>query len=80
MSGSIATCINNPMDVAKTKVQAQAASKASSPTILVMLQILRDEGLHGWGRGLIPRLCRSAPGHGLLFMIYQSVSEKMRSM
>lgn len=80
LSGSLGTCLNNPMDVAKTRIQAQDSATRPRFVVSVMVEILKTEGLRGWCRGLLPRLYRSAPGHGLLYMSFEFVSGKLRAM
>jgi len=81
LSGSIATVVNNPLDVVKTRIQSQsgdASNPKSSPR--VAWTIVQEEGFAAMGRGLLARLYRSAPGHGLLFMAFEFFSEKLKAM
>ncbi|CAE8586625.1 unnamed protein product [Polarella glacialis] len=79
LSGSLATCLNNPLDVAKTWIQAQPSDVKPRNSIIVMKQIIEAEGLQGLSKGLAARLYRSAPGHGLLFMSFEFVSSRLRA-
>ena len=81
-AGSTATVLNNPLDVAKSRIQASpqqqgtaAASVASSArwSGAAMVEILHTEGVRGWCKGLPARLYRSAPGHGLLYMGFELI-------
>jgi solute carrier family 25 2-oxodicarboxylate transporter 21 len=85
MSGSLATCANNPLDVAKTRIQNATAADTtttttttrSRSTVTVLNGILRQEGLNGLFKGLPARLYRSAPGHGILFMAYSELEGRI---
>lgn len=76
VAGSIATVLNNPLDVAKSRIQASttAAAYAQSWSLSVTMEILRKEGFNGVCKGLPARLYRSAPGHGLLYMGFELIS------
>lgn len=77
LAGSTATCINNPLDVAKSRIQVGDHS-AQRWSIGVVGNIAQIEGLHGLCKGLPARLYRSAPGHGMLYMGFQFFSTKLR--
>merc|ERR1719265_2849918 len=71
VSGSVATCLNNPLDVAKSRIQSGMFPGIGNDgrwSLQVVAAIAREEGLRGWCKGLPARLYRSAPGHGLLYM------------
>jgi len=91
VSGSVATVINNPLDVAKSRIQAGDGCRAGAEaggvvagrsrwTAAVVLDILASEGLRGWCKGLPARLYRSAPGHGLLYMGFEFFSSLLRQL
>lgn len=83
VSGSVATILNNPLDVAKTRVQSQHAAEAALPpraSVVLSWQIFCEEGWRGIGRGLPARLMRSAPGHGLLYMAFEYCSGRLRKI
>lgn len=78
LAGSAATCINNPLDVAKSRIQSAAASEGRW-SVAVALEVARTEGAHGLCKGLPARLYRSAPGHGLLYMGFEFFASLLRS-
>jgi solute carrier family 25 2-oxodicarboxylate transporter 21 len=85
MAGSTATVLNNPLDVAKSRIQAaktSAEAAAAAPSgrwsLAVTADILRREGMRGMCKGLPARLYRSAPGHGLLYMGFELISSMIR--
>eukprot|EP00401_Gymnodinium_catenatum_P008474 CAMPEP_0117480798 /NCGR_PEP_ID=MMETSP0784-20121206/12573_1 /TAXON_ID=39447 /ORGANISM="" /LENGTH=293 /DNA_ID=CAMNT_0005275241 /DNA_START=5 /DNA_END=886 /DNA_ORIENTATION=- len=83
LAGSAATCINNPLDVAKSRIQFGDASGGLSQCRgggvgPVLLQIARLEGVRGLCKGLPARLYRSAPGHGLLYMGFEFFAGLLR--
>ena len=82
-AGSTATVLNNPLDVAKSRIQAAAepgsgSGSGSRWSVGVTIQILREEGLRGVCKGLPARLYRSAPGHGLLYCAFETISAMIR--
>jgi len=81
LSGSLATILNNPLDVVKTRVQGQwQVKKEQRYAVTIALEILQKEGIRGWSKGLMARLYRSAPGHGLLYMTYELLSGHLRRL
>lgn len=80
VAGSVATVLNNPLDVAKSRIQASgsSASHAHRWSVGVAVDILRVEGLRGVCKGLPARLYRSAPGHGLLYMGFELFAGLLR--
>ena len=81
VSGSIATCLNNPLDVAKSRLQARpghARVYDARWSLALVTRIARAEGVSALARGLPARLYRSAPGHGVLFMAYERISTLLR--
>ena len=56
-----------------------AAALTGRWSVGVTMEILRNEGLRGWGKGLPARLYRSAPGHGMLYMGFEFFSGVLRS-
>ena len=80
IAGSTATVANNPLDVAKSRIQASttAAAYARRWSLSVTREILEKEGLNGACKGLPARLYRSAPGHGLLYMGFELIAGFLR--
>lgn len=80
LAGSTATILNNPLDVAKSRIQASttAAAYTGRWSVSVTLEILKIEGLNGACKGLPARLYRSAPGHGLLYMGFELIAGFLR--
>jgi len=75
LAGSTATCLNNPLDVAKSRIQHMGLSRWSGA---VILEVAASEGARGLCKGLPARLYRSAPGHGLLYMGYEFFAGLLR--
>jgi len=63
-SGTCSTFIFQPLDLVKTKMQ-NSTNKATM--VQVSKEILRNEGLAGFWKGLKPSLARTVPGVGLYF-------------
>eukprot|EP00928_Gymnodinium_smaydae_P091330 TRINITY_DN75039_c0_g1_i1.p1 TRINITY_DN75039_c0_g1~~TRINITY_DN75039_c0_g1_i1.p1 ORF type:complete len:284 (+),score=51.56 TRINITY_DN75039_c0_g1_i1:152-1003(+) len=79
-AGCTATCINNPLDVAKSRLQYSGIDpqRQSRWSLGVTADIAKSEGLRGICRGLPARLYRSAPGHGLLYVGFEFFSQLLR--
>jgi len=77
LAGSAATCLNNPLDVAKSRIQG--ASAGGHWSVSVTMGVARSEGVRGLCKGLPARLYRSAPGHGLLYMGFEFFAGLLRS-
>lgn len=80
VAGSTATVLNNPLDVAKSRIQASTTAAAYSGrwSMSVTVEILQMEGMNGICKGLPARLYRSAPGHGLLYMGFELIAGFLR--
>ncbi|TFJ80010.1 hypothetical protein NSK_008568 [Nannochloropsis salina CCMP1776] len=89
LAGTVATLLNTPFDVCKTRLQCVTYSRtggcggrdggASLPWVLPYLrEICKKEGLRGCFRGLNARLCRAAPGSGILLVAYEGIAKLMR--
>ncbi len=76
IAGCFSTVCNNPFDVIKTQMQGMRASQYKN-TVDCFRQLLRDEGVQGFYKGLIPRLGRVVPGQGIIFMSYDVIETKL---
>jgi hypothetical protein len=63
LSGGMAAALTCPLDVVKTRLQVDRSSISS---FSIINQILKNEGLSAFGKGLIPRVLWIAPGSGII--------------
>mmetsp|Transcript_2850 Transcript_2850/g.4318 ORF Transcript_2850/g.4318 Transcript_2850/m.4318 type:complete len:287 (+) Transcript_2850:138-998(+) len=72
MAGCFSTCLNNPFDVVKTRMQGSGSTKYSS-TLNCAITMLKEEGITTFYRGLVPRCGRVVPGQGIIFLSFETV-------
>eukprot|EP00612_Vaucheria_litorea_P002554 CAMPEP_0171458006 /NCGR_PEP_ID=MMETSP0945-20130129/3851_1 /TAXON_ID=109269 /ORGANISM="Vaucheria litorea, Strain CCMP2940" /LENGTH=256 /DNA_ID=CAMNT_0011983715 /DNA_START=353 /DNA_END=1120 /DNA_ORIENTATION=+ len=75
-AGTFSTLGNNPFDVVKTRMQGLNASRYSS-TLDCFSKILKEEGIVGFYRGVVPRLGRVIPGQGIIFMSFEAIQKEV---
>ncbi|CAM9907838.1 unnamed protein product [Discosporangium mesarthrocarpum] len=83
LSGGIGPCVNNPLDVVKTRLQKQVVIPGQPPKYAGFASaigiIAREEGIRALWKGLTPRLMRIMPGQAITFMTYEWVSKRLPS-
>jgi len=79
LSGAIGPCLNNPVDVIKTRLQCRRSSNGLPEVSTVVRDIYREHGWKGYWKGLGPRLLRIIPGQGITFTVYEMLSHKKTS-
>eukprot|EP01119_Soliformovum_irregulare_P002406 TRINITY_DN12662_c0_g1_i1.p1 TRINITY_DN12662_c0_g1~~TRINITY_DN12662_c0_g1_i1.p1 ORF type:complete len:287 (-),score=47.46 TRINITY_DN12662_c0_g1_i1:101-961(-) len=73
VGGTIATTLNTPFDVAKSRMQNMKGRP--NPWSFVMLaDIYRTEGFKACYKGLVPRLYRLGPGGGIMLLAFDLIS------
>eukprot|EP00903_Cladosiphon_okamuranus_P018687 g17200.t1 len=81
LSGGIGPCVNNPLDVVKTRLQKQVVIPGQAPKygsfISSISLIAKEEGVKALWKGLTPRLMRIMPGQAITFMTYEWVSKRL---
>ena len=74
----IAAFSTNPIDVVKTRTQAQLnqfkIQKLS--TTQIIKQIIKEEGLKGFCKGMVPRLGKVAPSCAIMISTYEFLVSK----
>ena len=75
LSGAIGPCLNNPVDVIKTRIQCRRSTGGPPILSTVIRDIYREHGWVGFFRGLQPRLLRIIPGQGITFTVYEAVKK-----
>lgn len=72
LAGCFSTCLNNPFDMVKTRMQGTQSSRYSS-TADCFKQVLQKEGFAAFYAGVVPRLGRVVPGQGIIFMSFETI-------
>eukprot|EP01061_Rhynchopus_euleeides_P039852 TRINITY_DN6835_c1_g1_i1.p1 TRINITY_DN6835_c1_g1~~TRINITY_DN6835_c1_g1_i1.p1 ORF type:complete len:281 (+),score=101.86 TRINITY_DN6835_c1_g1_i1:274-1116(+) len=71
------TLTGHPLDTVKCKMQAQSGYMADRGMVATMKHILRDEGLRGFYRGVIPPVWGSMVYRSAQFATFESVYTKL---
>ena len=61
VAGCVAAGVMTPMDVIKTRVQAEKGTKLEVKFTDMFVKIFKTEGLKGLYKGAVPRMCVQAP-------------------
>jgi len=72
LAGSMGPCVNNPVDVVKTRLMAQ--ERARKGWLATTQKIARQEGVGALWRGLMPRLMRVAPGQAITWSVVSRIT------
>jgi len=77
-SGVCSTILFQPLDLMKTRIQTETNSKKLKISS-VFGSVIRNDGILGLWRGLVPSLMRTVPGVGLYFTTAHTLRSKMSS-
>lgn len=76
ITGCTSTVLNHPLDVAKTRIEAQdGAVKEYTGTFQCLRSVVRNEGVKALYRGIAPRLVKISAGQAITFTAYEQYSE-----
>jgi solute carrier family 25 2-oxodicarboxylate transporter 21 len=82
IGGMIATTVNTPFDVVKTRIQSHVPSSGTSSVYRWawpgLVHIVRSEGVRGLYRGFLPKVLRLGPGGGVLLVVFDAVSNALQ--
>ncbi|XP_029675180.1 mitochondrial 2-oxodicarboxylate carrier isoform X2 [Formica exsecta] len=70
VSGSIASCLNIPFDVAKSRIQGSQDGTKYKGTLNTMYIIYKREGFIALYKGLVPKVLRLGPGGAIMLVVY----------
>jgi len=83
VGGTVGTMLNTPPDVVKSRIQNQVLVAGSQPkyvwTIPSLITIAREEGPRALYKGFVPKVVRLGPGGGILLVVFNFVSNKLRA-
>ncbi|CAG9819584.1 unnamed protein product [Phaedon cochleariae] len=74
VSGSLASCINIPFDVAKSRIQGPQPVPGEikyKSTIKSMVIVYQEEGFRALYKGLLPKVLRLGPGGAIMLVVYE---------
>eukprot|EP00929_Paragymnodinium_shiwhaense_P016638 TRINITY_DN12515_c0_g1_i1.p1 TRINITY_DN12515_c0_g1~~TRINITY_DN12515_c0_g1_i1.p1 ORF type:complete len:321 (-),score=41.48 TRINITY_DN12515_c0_g1_i1:156-1028(-) len=75
ITGCVGTVINHPVDVIKTRIEAQDGKvKEYTNTWQCFRSILKNDGPKAFYRGIVPRLCKISLGQAITFTAYETYS------
>jgi solute carrier family 25 2-oxodicarboxylate transporter 21 len=78
LGGLIATTMNTPFDVVKSRMQNQVAQEYNY-VIPSLAKIVRQEGAGALYKGFGPRIVRLAPGGGIMLVAFDFLMTKMKN-
>ncbi|XP_059812624.1 mitochondrial 2-oxodicarboxylate carrier [Hypanus sabinus] len=74
LSGTIASCINIPFDVAKSRIQGPQPKQGEikyRTCFSTIKTIHREEGFFALYKGLVPKVMRLGPGGAVMLLVYE---------
>ncbi|KAI8970314.1 mitochondrial carrier domain-containing protein [Mycotypha africana] len=80
LGGIVATAINTPFDVVKTRIQGYngIGPKKYNWTLPALATVAKEEGVASLYRGFLPKVLRLGPGGGILLVVFETVSSFIR--
>jgi solute carrier family 25 carnitine/acylcarnitine transporter 20/29 len=73
--GTAQSLLACPLELAKIRMQVNEGRALG--TLQTARMVLRESGLRGLYRGLLPTLLRDAPSYGLWFLVYEWLKEQL---
>jgi solute carrier family 25 2-oxodicarboxylate transporter 21 len=73
VSGTLASCINIPFDVAKSRIQGPQPVPGQikyRSTLNSVVIVYREEGFRALYKGLLPKVLRLGPGGAIMLVVY----------
>ncbi|XP_030745542.1 mitochondrial 2-oxodicarboxylate carrier [Sitophilus oryzae] len=73
VSGTLASCVNIPFDVAKSRIQGPQPVPGQikyKGTINSMIIVYKEEGFMALYKGLVPKVMRLGPGGAIMLVVY----------
>lgn len=82
IAGTLASCINIPFDVAKSRIQGPQPVPGQvkyRSCFATMLTVYREEGYLALYKGLLPKVLRLGPGGAIMLLVNEHAFEWMRN-
>ncbi|XP_063993424.1 mitochondrial 2-oxodicarboxylate carrier [Diachasmimorpha longicaudata] len=70
VAGTIASCLNIPFDVAKSRIQGPQGDVKYKGTLRTIKIIYQREGFSALYKGLLPKVLRLGPGGAIMLVVY----------
>eukprot|EP00435_Cladocopium_sp_Y103_P047917 s354_g14.t1 len=81
ITGCCSTLLNNPIDVIKSRIEAQdGKTKEYTGTIQAFRAILKEEGFLAFYKGIAPRLMKISIGQAITFTAYEAYSNTFSNL
>mmetsp|Transcript_35588 Transcript_35588/g.94121 ORF Transcript_35588/g.94121 Transcript_35588/m.94121 type:complete len:308 (-) Transcript_35588:394-1317(-) len=78
ITGCVSTALNHPIDVVKTRIEAQdGKQKEYNNTMQAFRSIVREEGVRTLYRGIAPRMVKISLGQAITFTAYERYSDAL---
>lgn len=80
-AGSIASTVNIPWDVAKSRIQGYHADNTPrkyNKCIQTILLVRQEEGFKALFKGLSPKLLRLGPGGAIMMIAYEEIYKYLK--
>ncbi|XP_076236071.1 mitochondrial 2-oxodicarboxylate carrier [Calliopsis andreniformis] len=70
ISGTVASCMNIPFDVAKSRIQGPQGEIKYKGTLQTIYTVYHREGFKALYKGLLPKILRLGPGGAIMLIVY----------
>merc|ERR1740124_1859357 len=80
ITGCTSTCISNPLDVLKSRIQRQGVEKEYTGIVDALRKTVRHEGFRALYKGLPARVSKIGCGQAITFSIYGHISLAIRKV
>lgn len=70
ISGTVASCLNIPFDVAKSRIQGPQTEIRYRGTLRTIYLVYHREGFRALYKGLLPKVLRLGPGGAIMLIVY----------
>lgn len=77
MTGAFTALVTTPFDVVKTRIVGRSSLETRPGIISMARDILREEGILAFGRGVHLRVLHLAPSHGLYMLFYEMMKTQL---
>ncbi|CAK9827918.1 Mitochondrial 2-oxodicarboxylate carrier [Anthophora retusa] len=73
ISGTVASCMNIPFDVAKSRIQGPQEAIQYKGTLRTIYIVYHREGFRALYKGLLPKILRLGPGGAIMLIVYENM-------